>query len=284
MRNLVVSASTLAFTVIFLAFTAITGPAAAGTLFIGSDVNTFAGAPNDKLGVATVSGANLVSQTNYTTSIYINGMTDVSGQNFLYSGDPYSAAINKIDYTGNLISSTPIAGWNTSCCKEDMIWTGTQLYHGQYGYGITLIDVNAGTVGALQSQPDVVGMAYANGNIWISQWSGQSVGTWDPITNIYTSLFNTPTNAGGLAFDPINAIMWVGLQGGYVIPYTLAGVELNGGFQPFGNIGDTIDGLAFLGEAGATPLPAALPLFGTGLGVMGLLSWRRKRKAAAIGA
>jgi hypothetical protein len=28
----------------------------------------------------------------------------------------------------------------------------------------------------------------------------------------------------------------------------------------------------------ATPLPAALPLFATGLGVMGLLGWRRKRK------
>jgi hypothetical protein len=29
-----------------------------------------------------------------------------------------------------------------------------------------------------------------------------------------------------------------------------------------------------------TPLPAALPLFATGLGVMGLLGWRRRRKAA----
>jgi hypothetical protein len=36
--------------------------------------------------------------------------------------------------------------------------------------------------------------------------------------------------------------------------------------------------------ASATPLPAALPLFATGLGAMGLLGWRRKRKAAAIAA
>ena len=28
-----------------------------------------------------------------------------------------------------------------------------------------------------------------------------------------------------------------------------------------------------------TPLPAALPLFATGLGALGLLAWRRKRKA-----
>ena len=30
-----------------------------------------------------------------------------------------------------------------------------------------------------------------------------------------------------------------------------------------------------------TPLPAALPLFATGLGALGLLGWRSKRKAAA---
>ncbi len=47
---------------------------------------------------------------------------------------------------------------------------------------------------------------------------------------------------------------------------------------------------AFLGanfdtSALATPLPAALPLFATGLGAMGLLGWRRKRKNnAAIAA
>ena len=31
-----------------------------------------------------------------------------------------------------------------------------------------------------------------------------------------------------------------------------------------------------------TPLPAALPLFVTGLGALGLLGWRRKKKAAAL--
>ena len=33
--------------------------------------------------------------------------------------------------------------------------------------------------------------------------------------------------------------------------------------------------------ADATPLPAALPLFAGGLGALGLLGWRRKRKQAA---
>jgi hypothetical protein len=36
--------------------------------------------------------------------------------------------------------------------------------------------------------------------------------------------------------------------------------------------------------AAATPLPAALPLFATGLGALGLLGWRRKKKAVALAA
>ena len=38
------------------------------------------------------------------------------------------------------------------------------------------------------------------------------------------------------------------------------------------------------GGSNPTPLPAALPLFATGLGALGLLGWRRKRKAAVLAA
>lgn len=37
-------------------------------------------------------------------------------------------------------------------------------------------------------------------------------------------------------------------------------------------------------DTGTTPLPAALPLFASGLGGLGLLGWRRKKKAQAIAA
>ena len=37
-------------------------------------------------------------------------------------------------------------------------------------------------------------------------------------------------------------------------------------------------------DAATTPLPATLPLFATGLGALGLLGWRRKKKAAALAA
>jgi hypothetical protein len=43
-----------------------------------------------------------------------------------------------------------------------------------------------------------------------------------------------------------------------------------------------LDSLTLNGPtAAATPLPAALPLFASGIGGLGLLSWRRKRKAQA---
>ena len=51
------------------------------------------------------------------------------------------------------------------------------------------------------------------------------------------------------------------------------------------------DGVTFLESNGignalpnATPIPAALPLFASGLGALGLLGWRRKKKAAALAA
>jgi uncharacterized protein (TIGR03118 family) len=45
-------------------------------------------------------------------------------------------------------------------------------------------------------------------------------------------------------------------------------------------INSEMDGL--FGAIDPVPLPAALPLFATGIGALGLLGWRRKRKAQAV--
>jgi hypothetical protein len=52
-------------------------------------------------------------------------------------------------------------------------------------------------------------------------------------------------------------------------------------FGVYGFANEPIDTLVL---TSATPLPAALPLFASGLGALGLLGWRRKRKAAALAA
>ena len=43
-------------------------------------------------------------------------------------------------------------------------------------------------------------------------------------------------------------------------------------------------GALVVAEAATTPLPAALPLFASGAGVLGFFGWRRKKKAAALAA
>jgi len=256
--------------------------AAAGTLFIGTDGNSFDGILPDRLGVDTVNGGTVTGQTIYPTSFHLNGLTDVSGQNYLYAGDPFSGVINKVSYTGVLLGSISVPGIATGCCNEDMIWTGTQLYHAQYGNGVQLIDTTTGAVLSTSYQPDIVGMAYVGNQIWISHWGGSQVGIWDPNTNAFTPEFNTPNLAGGLAYDAADGIMWVGLYGGEVIPFNLSGAQQGPGFYPFGNIGDTIDGLAFLGEAsqgGSVPEPATWGLMLVGFGGLGVAFRSRRRTA-----
>jgi hypothetical protein len=53
-------------------------------------------------------------------------------------------------------------------------------------------------------------------------------------------------------------------------------------FVSFGTaVSDGVAITALFHDVSDTPLPAALPLFATGLGALGLLGWRRKRKAVA---
>jgi hypothetical protein len=46
----------------------------------------------------------------------------------------------------------------------------------------------------------------------------------------------------------------------------------------------TSEGIGNASPVAATPLPAALPLFASGLGALGLFGWRRKKKAAVLAA
>jgi hypothetical protein len=65
--------------------------------------------------------------------------------------------------------------------------------------------------------------------------------------------------------------------GGITGPFIL----LTGDGPLFGDLGFPVT-TPFTVATEATPLPAALPLFATGLGALGLLGWRRKRKARAV--
>jgi hypothetical protein len=111
------------------------------------------------------------------------------------------------------------------------------------------------------------------------QFSSGSAGSVTPLNGMYVNWGPTEPNTGPSAMD-----MFVSSQ-----------------FDWFGNVhgqwGDAHDGLSDTSSCNGgfgfcepivgyfveyeTPVPAALPLFATGLGGLGLLGWRRKRKAQA---
>jgi hypothetical protein len=78
-----------------------------------------------------------------------------------------------------------------------------------------------------------------------------------PAAGVVTQVFNNPVNGTITSDEQIITAM-----------FTAAGQDLEATME-------------FVGTA-QTPLPAALPLFATGLGAMGFVGWRRKRKAQAV--
>lgn len=268
------------------------GVASAGTLFVGADVEEFGNHlpfPPDRLGKVTTNGADFVSQViiplgNLPSGapILLNGMADGGG--FLFAGTPLMNTLHRLDYDGNLISSINAPGIPSGgCCNEEMLYAANgKFYHAHFSDVIREIDPVLGTELDVFPQPDTVGMALVGSDIWISHWAAREVGIWDPVANSFTYKFSTPTNAGGLAYDPDNGIMWVGRQGGMVEPYSLAGVLLGHGFQPFGDIPDTIDGLVFRGEAKVPePTIALLMIPALGAGVLAPMMKRFARKNTA---
>ncbi len=91
--------------------------------------------------------------------------------------------------------------------------------------------------------------------------------------------------------DGAGLVFSVGGTNGDPCPFT-AGCYMNIFYRPNGfgslyvllvsNAGANPVDFVLTAEVATTPLPAALPLFATGLGVMGLFGWRRKRKALAV--
>jgi hypothetical protein len=85
---------------------------------------------------------------------------------------------------------------------------------------------------------------------------------------------------GSIAFEGPTALVDVQmllLAGGQ---YGLADFGDTAAFS-FGTLPPGVSWTSASGEfLTSTPLPAALPLFASGLGALGLLGWRRKRKVA----
>ena len=146
---------------------------------------------------------------------------------------------------------------------------------------------NGAATGVQQSVLTDIGQSYV-----LSFWVGNNFqifpeGTFSTSTvnvTINGSPIFTATNSTIVRRDtdqvPLQNLFWQ--QFSTTFQATTANTTI--GFLNGDPAGDHINGLdnIAIGDAVAsTPLPAALPLFATGLGVMGLFGWRRKRKGAA---
>jgi hypothetical protein len=79
------------------------------------------------------------------------------------------------------------------------------------------------------------------------------------------------TSAHSITVDPLTGDVFVPLAG-------------TSGPMGVNSCPTSLGCIEVFGSVSATPLPATLPLFATGIGAVGLFGWRRKRKNAAIAA
>ena len=100
-------------------------------------------------------------------------------------------------------------------------------------------------------------------------------------SSMHTDTLN-PTTYGFQIID--DSIPSVYLQLSFKLPFTTPSTDYLITYDSYEEAGEY--GQIDIGSGDATgvftPLPAALPLFATGLGVMGLLGRRRKRKSQAV--
>ena len=112
---------------------------------------------------------------------------------------------------------------------------------------------------------DIINTSAANGSNWeLDVWNGNKLG----LDIIFTPSFDSTHTADLTGFIGGTIISW---EVGQSVPV------ICGTTCPTFPSGES-------GSIDPTPLPAALPLFASGLGALGLLGWRRKKKAAALAA
>ena len=210
-----------------------------------------------------------------------------------YSGD-FSGAGTVYNATEGLSTTCPTTG---SCSSDNIQTSETFNLAGGLSLTATASDTNVTGVKAWDDlSPNFGGMGVGTGNTGGDQDDNING------TNILTLTFSSPITLTGVGtlFDSGHAPFGNGSPtSGTTGFFLLDGVKTS--FSSANDNSLSITGTVFTFEEdtsndptfyvsaldySATPLPAAFPLFATGLGAMGLLGWRKKRKnvAAVAGA
>lgn len=207
----------------------------------------------------------------------------------------YLATASQIAFNqlGTQIGSNPAGNnWEQSYVLPSTVLSGTPLYlqvvltnwtpsdgYNQYPYSAT------SNPSAFLADLSITGSGYvfANGSTSVStnavNWSGST--TSDP--GIWA-----PTGSGVVSYGANNnpGTIWYSAKGSKVGGISDGAEWIFYGDQSTALYADL--SLAILSRSSpsdfTTPLPGALPLFISGLGALGFVGWRRKRKSAAIAA
>jgi hypothetical protein len=154
------------------------------------------------------------------------------------------------------------------------------------GGGTNLSGTPASVGSSPKPDPSIYQFGWNGGNLTIEELLGNN-GTGDSI-GVQVGLASNGLNSDNTTLkSPINSIT---ITGG---PSSAPSVVLNDVYLAAGtylldNYLETVPSdpnyAVLFSPVSSTPLPAALPLFAGGLGAMGLLGWRRKKKEASLAA
>ncbi len=259
-----------------LACIALTGPSYAAEILVSdnfgqiADVNTATGAVTN-LTTVTGTGGEYLTDVAYTSNGTLYGTTfaqlySISGGAATAIGGGYGGLIGMNGLTGN---GTGLLGAAYNTTSIYTISTSTGLTSGSsYSSGGNV------SAGDLAFAGGILYEAVANPTNGNDELVNASTGAVIGYFNVGGSQFFS--NFYGLAFDPTTDTMY-GVAGTQVYTVGLS----TGDLTADGNWSTSSLGSAQGAAIAPTPLPAALPLFATGLGALGLLGWRRKRKNAA---
>lgn len=166
------------------------------------------------------------------------------------------------------------------------------LGHYQYLYGDQNLTIKPYFIGDDIIQSDVglgINDPYVNRDEGMSLFFSAPVknlilalGNWDPAKD--TLLAGTP-ETGQMCFGycPLRILTANNTGENGVFQFSGAITELAFGIPGYAD--DTVTSLLSVswddGSPSVVPLPAALPLYAAGMGLMGLMGWRKRRKSAA---
>ena len=186
---------------------------------------------------------------------------------------PNPGTINPESYTFTATASGDIIGYLYSANAKDVDQIAMSVNAGPLGsFGI----VNTSPVGTTFDFGSVVAgnvLTFVLQNTTeVAQFSSDPASNADGNQHVYSAAYNNP---GPFAISGIPSGIFVAFE-------DRLGAPANTGISVPSDFDYNDDTFVFTNvSTSTTPLPAALPLFASGLGALGLLARRRKRKASA---